>query len=119
MLENTQTMESFMGSFGIVPMTTLKDEGLLSFKNCKDRILDMIKLNIQHFKNDTWKVENRMMGIFSVSVSQFGVPPRCPDQNPINGHKKTPYKSRRNLKLVEVRRVELLTFAMPLQRSTN
>ena len=61
MLENTQTMESFMGSFGIVPMTTLKDEGLLSFKNCKDRILDMIKLNIQHFKNDTWKVENRMM----------------------------------------------------------
>ena len=44
MLENTQnqTMESFMGSFGIVPMTTIKDEGLLSFKNCKDRILNNI-----------------------------------------------------------------------------
>ena len=61
MLENTQTMESFMGSFGIVPMTTLKDEGLLSFKNCKDRILSMIKLNIQHFKNNTWDIDNRMM----------------------------------------------------------
>ena len=63
MLENTQnqTMESFMGSFGIVPMTTIKDEGLLSFENCKERIKSMIKLNIQHFKNDTWDIDNRMM----------------------------------------------------------
>lgn len=45
MLENTETMESFMGSFGIVPMTTLKDEGLLSVANCKKRILDMLKYN--------------------------------------------------------------------------
>ena len=63
MLENTQnqTMESFMGSFGIVPMTTIKDEGLLSFKNCKERILNMIKLNIQNFKNTAWNENNRMM----------------------------------------------------------
>ena len=63
MLENTetQTMESFMGSFGIVPMTTVKDEGLLSFQNCKDRILKMIEFNIQNFKYDTWAKENRML----------------------------------------------------------
>ena len=61
MLENTETIESFMGSFGIVPMTTLKDEGLLSFQNCKDRILKMINLNIQNFKNDTWDGTNHMM----------------------------------------------------------
>jgi len=61
MLENTQTMESFMGSFKITPMTTLKDEGLLSFQNCKDRILDMIKYNIQNFKNNTWDMNNRML----------------------------------------------------------
>ena len=63
MLENTQnqTMESFMGSFGIVPMTTIKDEGLLSFKNCKDRILKMIELNIHNFKNNLWDENNRMM----------------------------------------------------------
>lgn len=61
MLENTQTIESFMGSFGIVPMTTFKDEGLLSFQNCKDRILKMIELNIQNFKTDAWKTENRML----------------------------------------------------------
>ena len=61
MLENTQTMESFMGSFGIVPMTTLKDEGLLSFDNCKKRILDMIKYNIQNFKTNAWNENNRML----------------------------------------------------------
>ena len=63
MLENTQTqtMESFMGSFGIVPMTTLKDEGLLSFQNCKDRILKMIETNIHNFKNNEWNMNNRMM----------------------------------------------------------
>ena len=61
MLENTETMESFMGSFGIVPMTTLKDEGLLSFDNCKDRILKMIELNIHNFKNNAWDMNNRMM----------------------------------------------------------
>ena len=61
MLENAQTMETFMGSFKITPMTTLKDEGLLSFQNCKDRILDMIKYNIQNFKNNTWDMNNRML----------------------------------------------------------
>ena len=63
MLENTQTqtMESFMSSFGIVPMTTLKDEGLLSFQNCKDRILKMIEINIHNFKNNAWDINNRMM----------------------------------------------------------
>ncbi|MBP5344273.1 MAG: hypothetical protein J6Y85_04295 [Alphaproteobacteria bacterium] len=61
MLENTQTIESFMGSFGIVPMTTFKDEGLLSFENCKKRILDMIKLNIQNFKTNAWNENNRML----------------------------------------------------------
>ena len=61
MLENTETMESFMGSFGIVPMTTLKDEGLLSVANCKKRILDMLKYNIQNFKNNTWEINNRML----------------------------------------------------------
>ena len=60
MLENTQTIEQFMGSFGIVPMKTAKDEGLLSFQNCKDRILQLIQLNIQNFKNNAWSLENRM-----------------------------------------------------------
>ena len=61
MLENTQTMESFMGSFGIVPMTTLKDEGLLSVANCKQRILDMIVYNVNNFKKNAWCKENRML----------------------------------------------------------
>ena len=29
--ENVQTIENFMSNFGIVPMTTLRDEGLVSF----------------------------------------------------------------------------------------
>ena len=43
MVDNVQTIESFMGSFGIVPMTTFKDEGLLSFENCKERISKTLK----------------------------------------------------------------------------
>ena len=61
MVDNVQTIESFMGSFGIVPMTTFKDEGLLSFENCKERILGMIKLNIQNFKTNAWTENNRML----------------------------------------------------------
>ena len=61
MVDNVQTIESFMGSFGIVPMTTFKDEGLLSFKNCKNRILKMIELNIKNFKTGAWNENNRML----------------------------------------------------------
>ncbi|MBP5534241.1 MAG: hypothetical protein J6Y03_01895 [Alphaproteobacteria bacterium] len=63
MLENTNVMsvEDFMSSFGIVPMTTAKDEGLLNFDTCKQRVLDLIKLNIKNFKEDLWKKENRML----------------------------------------------------------
>ena len=59
--ENVVVIESFMGSFGIVPMKTAKDEGLMSFDVCKQRVLDLIKLNIKNFKEDLWKKENRMM----------------------------------------------------------
>ena len=58
---NVVSIEDFMGSFGIVPMATTRDEGLVSFDVCKQRILDLIKLNIKNFKEDLWKKENRMM----------------------------------------------------------
>ena len=58
---NLVSIEDFMGNFGIVPMATSRDEGLLSFDVCKQRILDVIKLNIKNFKEDLWKKENRMM----------------------------------------------------------
>ena len=58
---NTVSIEDFMGSYGIVPMATTRDEGLVSFDVCKQRVLDLIKLNIKNFKEDLWKKENRMM----------------------------------------------------------
>lgn len=58
---NVVSIEDFMGSYGIVPMATTRDEGLVSFDVCKQRVLDLIKLNIKNFKEDLWKKENRMM----------------------------------------------------------
>ena len=58
---NVVSIEDFMGSFGIVPMETTRDEGLVSFDVCKQRILDLIKLNIKNFKESLWKKENRML----------------------------------------------------------
>ena len=58
---NVVSIEDFMGSYGIVPMSTTRDEGLVSFDVCKQRVLDLIKLNIKNFKEDLWKKENRMM----------------------------------------------------------
>lgn len=58
---NVVSIEDFMGNFGIVPMATTRDEGLVSFDVCKQRVLDLIKLNIKNFKEDLWKKENRMM----------------------------------------------------------
>ena len=62
MLENVNVMsvEDFMSSFGIVPMTTAKDEGLLSFDVCKDRILKLIEMNIKNFRDNLWNKKNRM-----------------------------------------------------------
>ena len=52
--ENVETIENFMSNFGIVPMETLRDEGLLSFDVVKDRILKLIALNIKNFKENLW-----------------------------------------------------------------
>ena len=59
-IENVQTIENFMGDFGIVPMTTLRDEGLVSFDVVKERILKLITLNIKCFKENLWNKENKM-----------------------------------------------------------
>ena len=80
----------------------------------KNALSNLLFLTQNGFKN-----EGILMGCFCVLVLHICATVLCYTQNPMNGHKKTPYKSRRNSKLVEVRRVELLTFAMPLQRSTN
>ena len=58
--ENVVGIESFMSSFGIVPMETAKDEGLMSFDVCKKRILDIIQENIRLFKTNVWSKKNRM-----------------------------------------------------------
>lgn len=58
--ENVETIENFMGSFGIVPMTTLRDEGLVSFDVVKDRVLKLITLNIKNFKENLWNASNKM-----------------------------------------------------------
>lgn len=57
---NTISIETFMSDFGIVPMTTLKDEGLMSVDNCRNRVLELIKLNIQNFRDNGWNMDNRM-----------------------------------------------------------
>ena len=58
--ENVETIENFMSNFGIVPMETLRDEGLLSFDVVKDRILKLIALNIKNFKENLWDKKNKM-----------------------------------------------------------
>lgn len=58
--ENVETIENFMSNFGIVPMETLRDEGLLSFDVVKDRILKFIALNIKNFKENLWDKKNKM-----------------------------------------------------------
>ena len=57
---NVVGIESFMSSFGIVPMKTAKDEGLMSFDVCKERILNLIQENIRLFKANVWDKKNRM-----------------------------------------------------------
>ena len=44
---NTLNIEDFMSSFGITRLETQKDEGLLSKGSCKQRILDLITMNIK------------------------------------------------------------------------
>ena len=44
-------------------MNTVKDEGLISFDGCKNRLLDLIKLNIQHFTKGSWNEKNHMWKI--------------------------------------------------------
>ncbi len=60
MLDTIVSIETFMGDFGIVPMKTAKDEGLMSVETCKTRVLDLINMNIQNFKNNAWNADNRM-----------------------------------------------------------
>lgn len=54
------SIEDFMADFGIVRLETQKDEGLISKASCRQRILDMIELNITHFKNNSWDKSNQM-----------------------------------------------------------
>ncbi len=54
------SIEDFMADFGIVRLETQKDEGLISKASCRQRILDMIELNITNFKNNSWNKKNQM-----------------------------------------------------------
>ena len=49
-----------MSSFGITRLETQKDEGLLSKGSCKQRILDLITLNIKNFRDNSWDKSNQM-----------------------------------------------------------
>ena len=57
---NTLNIEDFMSSFGITRLETQKDEGLLSKGSCKQRILDLITLNIKNFRDNSWDKSNQM-----------------------------------------------------------
>ena len=57
---NTLNIEDFMSSFGITQLETQKDEGLLSKGSCKQRILDLITLNIKNFRDNSWDKSNQM-----------------------------------------------------------
>ena len=52
---NTLNIEDFMSSFGITQLETQKDEGLLSKGSFKQRILDLITLNIKNFRDNIKK----------------------------------------------------------------
>ena len=54
-----------MGNYEMVPMTTLKDEGLLSFDECKNKLLHLIQYNLDQFKNNSWDLTNRMNKILT------------------------------------------------------
>ena len=58
--ENVLTIEDFMGSYSIVPMKNAREEGLMSFDVCKQRILELIQENIRLFKANVWDKKNRM-----------------------------------------------------------
>ena len=58
--ENASTIEAFMGDYNITAMKTAKDEGLMSFDVCKERILNIITENIKLFKANSWDKKNRM-----------------------------------------------------------
>ena len=57
---NVDTIEAFMGDYNITAMETARDEGLMSFDVCKERILNIIAENIRLFKANTWDKKNRM-----------------------------------------------------------
>ena len=57
---NTLNIEDFMSSFGITRLETQKDEGLLSKESCKQRILDLITMNIKNFRDNSWDKSNQM-----------------------------------------------------------
>ena len=57
---NTLNIEDFMSSFGITRLETQKDEGLLSKGSCKQRILDLITMNIKNFRDNSWDKSNQM-----------------------------------------------------------
>ena len=59
-IQMSTSIEDFMSDFGIVRLETQKDEGLISKASCRQRILDMIELNITHFKNNSWDKSNQM-----------------------------------------------------------
>ena len=57
---NLESIEDFMSAFGITQIATQKDEGLLSKESCKQRILDLITMNIKNFRDNSWDKSNQM-----------------------------------------------------------
>lgn len=53
-------MKNFLEKYNAFKIETSADEGKLTLETAKKRILNLLVENIQHFKNDTWSIANRM-----------------------------------------------------------
>ena len=60
MNENDINIKDFISQFGITPLETAKDEGLLSVDNCRKRLMELVQLNIDNFRNNSWCSQNQM-----------------------------------------------------------
>lgn len=60
MNENDINIKDFISQFGITPLETAKDEGLLSVDNCRKRLMELVQLNIDNFRNNSWSTQNQM-----------------------------------------------------------
>lgn len=66
MVTKKLTLESFVGTFHIVPMETNTDNNLITLDKCRQKVLDNINYNLGQYRNNLWTRETNVRKMLTV-----------------------------------------------------